>query len=151
MGPGKNFSKGPANSRPGYHFREGPDPGRSVLLCTHDSNFWKGFVYRRLNTAPGERGCLDLFGRQPEIHELFSNQVTAERRIDVEDEKGHKELWKLIQGRENHFLDVLVGCCVMAPVTVVDDKPEGKVEPTRVDGILLSFKLEKEKQGEESQ
>ena len=33
-----------------------------------------------------------------------------------------------------------VGCCVMAPVTVVDDKPEGKVEPTKVDGILLSFK-----------
>jgi NADH-quinone oxidoreductase subunit E len=38
-----------------------------------------------------------------------------------------------------------VGCCVMAPVTVVDDKPEGKVEPTRVDGILLSFKLKKER------
>jgi NADH-quinone oxidoreductase subunit E len=38
-----------------------------------------------------------------------------------------------------------VGCCVMAPVTVVDDKPEGQVEPTKVDGILLSFKLEKEK------
>ena len=44
-----------------------------------------------------------------------------------------------------------VGCCVMAPVTVVDDKPQGKVEPTKVDGILLSFKLEKERQGEESQ
>ncbi len=42
-----------------------------------------------------------------------------------------------------------VGCCVMAPVTVVDDKPQGKVEPTKVDGILLSFKLEKE--GKESQ
>ena len=39
-----------------------------------------------------------------------------------------------------------VGCCVMAPVTVVDDKPEGKVEPTKVDGILLSFKLKKEKE-----
>jgi NADH-quinone oxidoreductase subunit E len=38
-----------------------------------------------------------------------------------------------------------VGCCVMAPVTVVDDKPQGKVEPTKVDGILLSFKLEKER------
>jgi len=38
-----------------------------------------------------------------------------------------------------------VGCCVMAPVTVVDEKPEGQVEPTKVDGILLSFKLEKEK------
>ncbi len=32
-----------------------------------------------------------------------------------------------------------VGCCTMAPVTVVDDKPEGGVEPTRVDGILLGF------------
>jgi NADH-quinone oxidoreductase subunit E len=38
-----------------------------------------------------------------------------------------------------------VGCCVMAPVTVVDDKPQGQVEPTKVDGILLSFNWEKEK------
>ena len=37
-----------------------------------------------------------------------------------------------------------VGCCTMAPVTVVDDKPEGKVEPTRVDGILLAFERERE-------
>jgi len=32
-----------------------------------------------------------------------------------------------------------VGCCHMAPVTVVDGKPEGGVTPTRVDGILLGF------------
>jgi NADH-quinone oxidoreductase subunit E len=32
-----------------------------------------------------------------------------------------------------------VGCCTMAPVTVVDNKPEAQVEPTRVDGILLAF------------
>ena len=38
-----------------------------------------------------------------------------------------------------------VGCCVMAPVTVVDNKPEGKVEPTKVDGILLAFELKREK------
>ena len=37
-----------------------------------------------------------------------------------------------------------VGCCVMAPVTVVDDKPQGKVEPTKVDGILLTFERERE-------
>ena len=42
-----------------------------------------------------------------------------------------------------------VGCCTMAPVSVVDDKPQGKVEPTKVDGILLSFKLTREKEGEE--
>ena len=44
-----------------------------------------------------------------------------------------------------------VGCCVMAPVTVVDEKPEGQVEPTRVDGILLSFGYNTEKEGEKSQ
>jgi NADH-quinone oxidoreductase subunit E len=37
-----------------------------------------------------------------------------------------------------------VGCCVMAPVTVIDDKPQGKVEPTKVDGLLLGFGIEKE-------
>ena len=43
-----------------------------------------------------------------------------------------------------------VGCCVMAPVTVVDDKPEGKVEPTKVDGILLSFELAREKEAKKN-
>jgi len=38
-----------------------------------------------------------------------------------------------------------VGCCTMAPVTVVDDKPEARVDPTRVDGILLAFNIEREK------
>lgn len=40
-------------------------------------------------------------------------------------------------------LDIVacVGCCTMAPVTVVDNQPEGKVEPTRVDGILLAFEM----------
>lgn len=43
-------------------------------------------------------------------------------------------------------LDIVacVGCCTMAPVSVVDDRPEGKVEPTKVDGILLRFEMEKE-------
>ncbi len=37
-----------------------------------------------------------------------------------------------------------VGCCAMAPVTVVDKKVEAKANPTRVDGILLQFQLQKE-------
>jgi NADH-quinone oxidoreductase subunit E len=32
-----------------------------------------------------------------------------------------------------------VGCCHMAPVTVVDGAPQGQVETTKVDGILLGF------------
>jgi NADH-quinone oxidoreductase subunit E len=37
-----------------------------------------------------------------------------------------------------------VGCCAMAPVSVVDKKVEAKADPTRVDGILLSYQLQKE-------
>ncbi len=37
-----------------------------------------------------------------------------------------------------------VGCCTMAPVTVVDGKAEPRTEPTRVDGLLLSFERERE-------
>lgn len=40
-----------------------------------------------------------------------------------------------------------VGCCVMAPVTIIDNKPLARVDPTRVDGILLSYKLAKEGEG----
>jgi len=32
-----------------------------------------------------------------------------------------------------------VGCCTMAPVSVIDNKPEARVDPTRVDGIMLAF------------
>jgi len=39
-----------------------------------------------------------------------------------------------------------VGCCAMAPVSVVDKKVEAKADPTRVDGILLSYRLQKEKE-----
>ena len=43
-----------------------------------------------------------------------------------------------------------VGCCTMAPVTVVDDKPQGKVEPTKVDGILLMFQHQRDKKATEN-
>lgn len=41
-----------------------------------------------------------------------------------------------------------VGCCTMAPVTVVDNQVEGKTSPTRVDGILLAYQIEKDKENQ---
>jgi len=43
-----------------------------------------------------------------------------------------------------------VGCCAMAPVTVVDKKVEARADPTKVDGILLSYQLQKEKEEKEN-
>jgi NADH-quinone oxidoreductase subunit E len=34
-----------------------------------------------------------------------------------------------------------VGCCTLAPVTVVDDTVHGKMTPTKVDGLLFAFGL----------
>jgi NADH-quinone oxidoreductase subunit E len=37
-----------------------------------------------------------------------------------------------------------VGCCALAPVAVVEEKVQAHMAPTKVDGILLAFQLEKE-------
>ncbi len=41
-----------------------------------------------------------------------------------------------------------VGCCAMAPVTIIEDEVIGHMAPTKVDGILLQDKIEKEKAGQ---
>ena len=71
---------------------------------------------------------LDAWKRRLEIH---PGQTTPDREFDLD-------------------TVACVGCCTMAPVTVVDNKPQGKVEPTKVDGILLAFKLEKERQDKDN-
>ncbi len=37
-----------------------------------------------------------------------------------------------------------VGCCALAPVAVVDDTTQGHMAPSRVEGIILGFQMEKE-------
>ncbi|MFZ5631280.1 MAG: NADH-quinone oxidoreductase subunit NuoE [Bacillota bacterium] len=41
-----------------------------------------------------------------------------------------------------------VGCCTMAPVALVDEKVHGKMTPTKVDGLLFSYRLNEEQQKE---
>jgi len=79
-----------------------------------------------LGTACHMKGgyiTLDAWKRRLKIDQ---GQTTADREFDLD-------------------TVACVGCCVMAPVTVVDGKPEGQVEPTKVDGILLSFEQKKKR------
>jgi NADH-quinone oxidoreductase subunit E len=39
-----------------------------------------------------------------------------------------------------------VGCCALAPVAIVDEIVYGKVAPSKVEGLILGFQIEKEKQ-----
>ncbi|MFH1490137.1 MAG: NADH-quinone oxidoreductase subunit NuoE [Pseudomonadota bacterium] len=44
-----------------------------------------------------------------------------------------------------------VGCCALAPVAVVDETTHGHVAPSKVEGLLLGFQIEKEKKERERQ
>jgi NADH-quinone oxidoreductase subunit E len=39
-----------------------------------------------------------------------------------------------------------VGCCALAPVAVVDDTVHGHVAPSKVEGLILGFEIEKERE-----
>ncbi|MBN2032729.1 MAG: NADH-quinone oxidoreductase subunit NuoE [Deltaproteobacteria bacterium] len=42
-----------------------------------------------------------------------------------------------------------VGCCALAPVTVLDDQVHGHMAPSKVEGLILGFEIEKQKQERE--
>lgn len=42
-----------------------------------------------------------------------------------------------------------VGCCALAPVAVVDETVHGHVAPSKVEGLILGFQIEKEKEERE--
>ena len=44
-----------------------------------------------------------------------------------------------------------VGCCVLAPVTVINGEVHGQMDPTKVDGILLRHGLAKEAEEREKE
>lgn len=77
----------------------------------------------------GGHTILDSFERRLEIKE---GETTPDREFSLE-------------------RVACVGCCALAPVVVVDEKVEAKVSPIRVDGILLTFEIEKKTQEQEKE
>ena len=39
-----------------------------------------------------------------------------------------------------------VGCCALAPVAIVDDAVHGHMAPSKVEGLILGFEIEKERE-----
>jgi NADH-quinone oxidoreductase subunit E len=44
-----------------------------------------------------------------------------------------------------------VGCCALAPVALVEDKVHGHMAPSKVEGLILGFRLEKERREREKE
>jgi hypothetical protein len=106
--------------RQGLHWRipnvQGKRALRGVRYALIDTNYWKSFVQARLSVPMGDPGCLSLFvPGAKDGHRLLSEHLTAEYRVKTEGRGRRVDEWKLIApGRDNHWLDCLVGCAVAA-------------------------------------
>jgi NADH-quinone oxidoreductase subunit E len=83
-----------------------------------------------LGTACHVRGSdiiLENFERKLKIHE---GETTADREFSIE-------------------RVACVGCCALAPVAVVDETLHGHMAPSKVEGLILGFEIEKEKEERE--
>jgi hypothetical protein len=82
---------------------------RSAL---YDTNWWKSFVAARLRLPLGDPEALALCAGQ---HELLAEHLTAEYPVRVEARGRVVDEWKTL-GRDNHWLDCLVGSAVAASI-----------------------------------
>jgi len=82
----------------------------------YDTNYWKTFVHARLAEAPGDRGCLTLFGKSESEHRLFADHIAgSETWVRTEGHGRIVQEWTPRPSRpDNHWLDCLVGCAVAA-------------------------------------
>jgi hypothetical protein len=109
---------------------------RAVRYVLFDSNYWKSFVYARLAVAMGDKGCLSLFGRDPDKHRLIAEHLTAEYRVKTSGRGRTVDEWKLRpEHNDNHWLDCLVGCAVAASmhgVILLGAEPNSARKPQRL-------------------
>jgi hypothetical protein len=105
-----------AGDRVGFNWRIPTVAGRRAIRhVVYDTNFWKSFVQKRLQTAMGDRGCLSLWGREPERHLLYAEHMTAEYKVRTEGRGRVVDEWKMRpESRDNHWWDGTVGCAVAA-------------------------------------
>jgi hypothetical protein len=136
--PMRLWAKKPGD-RVGFNWRMPVDTGKRALSRVEfDANFWKSFVHNRLAVAMGDKGCLSLFGDRSEAHRMYADHLTAEHPIAVTAKGSSRTVdeWRLKVGRDNHYLDTLVGACVaasMAGVELAESKaPSPPNRPKRI-------------------
>jgi hypothetical protein len=88
---------------------------KSVRYVYFDSNYWKSFIQKRLQTPSGGRGRLTLFGNNPEAHRMLADHLTAETPHEVSTQGRTAVEWQLKANKpDQHWLDCMVGCHVAA-------------------------------------
>jgi len=114
--PFSDYPKRPGERRGlNWIMRRGVARNRTVRHITFDTNYWKSFIQSRFAVPIGDPGSLVLFGRKPEQHRLIADHLTSEYRVRTEGRGRTVDEWKLgADGRDNHWLDCIVGAAVAA-------------------------------------
>jgi hypothetical protein len=111
---------------------------RAIRHLLYDTNYWKSFVHARLAVTMGDRGCLSLFGKDPDVHLQFAEHSSAEYRVKTEGRGRVVDEWKIRpEASDNHWWDCLVGAAVGASMLGTtlesaggkkDDRPRGRLK-----------------------
>lgn len=84
--------------------------------CIYDTNFWKTFVAARLRMQMGDPEAITLHEGD---HDLLLEHLTAEFPVRTEARGRVVDEWQLQPGKDNHWLDCLVGSAVAASIAGV--------------------------------
>jgi hypothetical protein len=105
-----------AGDKVGHNWRIPNVAGRRAIRhVVFDTNYWKTFIHARFFVAMGDRGCLSLWGRDPERHLLLAEHLIAEYKVRTTGHGRSVDEWKMRpDGKDNHWLDGVVGCAVGA-------------------------------------
>lgn len=141
-----------ASSRPFSEYRKSPGEQlglnwfipnvtgkRAIRHVLFDANYWKSFVHARLKVPMGDRGCLSLYGQEPNQHRLLSEHLTAEYRVKTTGRGRTVDEWKIRPERpDNHWLDCLVGASVAASMQGASLEETGPARPPKKKRLSLS-------------
>lgn len=114
--PMSEYKKNPGD-RVGLNWRLQGGRKKTQRHMIFDANWWKSFLCDRLTLPYGATGAITLFGSNPTTHELIAEHLTSEFRIKTTGWGRQVDEWRLLPARsDNHWLDCLVGCCVLASI-----------------------------------
>lgn len=92
-----------------------PKPSRrSLRQVRYDTNYWKLWIRARLAVAPPAPASLSLPGLHGADHRLLIDHLLSEQPTETMARGRTVIEWRLVPGRDNHWLDGALGCAVAA-------------------------------------
>lgn len=123
----------------GYLPEEGMIEVARYLNISETTIYGVATFYNQLRfTPPGKNHIQVCMGTACHVKRGNIVLESWERRLEIKE-------GEVTEDREFSLERVnCVGCCVLAPVTVINKEVRGQMDPTKVDGILLKYQLGKE-------